>query len=170
MIKTLFLTEDHLKLIRCIKFEGFDFGGRFNTSDIQDAIDELSSQDTISPKDAELIRKLEKAKDKMDYLSGRAGRHGWGVDQYNLFGGTFVLEDVARIIGRYDRYVEGSKEDPMGADFQDEDKDYMWGLYKYIWDNMEYIFDLLLFFSSDGGITSGTYILNKDGGWVRRGE
>lgn len=90
----------------------------------------------------------------------RNGRFGWGIDQYNLFGGTYVMEDVSRIIGKYDEHIVGTEEDPQGVDFSDELKDYMWGLYRYIWDNMGDIISLVLYMSNKGGITAGTYKKN----------
>jgi len=87
----------------------------------------------------------------------RNGRFGWGIDQWNLFGGTYVLEDVSRIIGRYDEHIKGTEEDPQGVDFDDDVKAYMWELYQYIWDNIEYIIDLVLYMSNKGGLTAGDY-------------
>jgi hypothetical protein len=89
--------------------------------------------------------------------NSRVGELGWGFNQYNLFGGTFVLEDVSILIGRYDKHIVGTEEDPQGVDFEDEDKKYMWGLYQYIWDNMVYIMSLVLTFAGKGGISPGTY-------------
>lgn len=91
----------------------------------------------------------------------RNGRFGWGIDQYNLFGGTYVLEDVSRILGKYDEHIAGTEEDPQGVDFTDETKTYLWNVYQYIWDNMEYIISLLLYFSNKGGLTPGTYKYNR---------
>lgn len=87
----------------------------------------------------------------------RNGRIGWGLDQWNLFGGTYVLEDVALVIGKFDEYIKGTEENPMGRQFPQELEDYMWGLYRYIWDNMEYIIDLILYYVTRGGLKPGTY-------------
>lgn len=167
MLKKLTLTEDHIKLIKCIKFEGFDFGDRFDRFEIHSAIKEITETPELYNKYSELLGDLESIDRKLSQLAASTERHGWGVDQWNLFGGTYVLEDVARIIGRYDEYIKGTKENPEGANFSDELSDYMWGLYSYVWDNMEYIFDLLLYMSDLGGITAGTYCRDKDGVWTR---
>ena len=126
-MKKLTLTEDHLKLISEIHFEGFSFD-----SETQN------------------------------------GRFGWGIDQYNLFGGTYVLEDVSRILGKYDEHIVGT-EDPQGVDFNDDLKDYMWGLYRYIWENMEDVISLLLYFSNKGGLVPGTYKKSRSSqqAWVK---
>ena len=127
-MKKLTLTEDHLKLISEIHFEGFSFD-----SETQN------------------------------------GRFGWGIDQYNLFGGTYVLEDVSRILGNYDEHIVGTEEDPQGVDFNDDLKDYMWGLYRYIWENMEDVISLLLYFSNKGGLVPGTYKKSRSSqqAWVK---
>lgn len=89
--------------------------------------------------------------------STQNGRFGWGIDQYNMFGGTYVLEDVARILGKYDEHIVGTEEDPQGVDFEDDLKQQMWDLYRYIWENMEDILNLVLYFSNKGGLVPGTY-------------
>ena len=166
MLKELKLTEDHIKLIKCIKFEGFDFGQRFNLSALHELKEELEGNEELLQRyGGGLLRCLENLTLQLGRLSSESERHGWGVDQWNLFGGTYVLEDVARIIGCYDKYVEGSKEDPQGADFSDDLKAYMWDLYKYVWDNMEFILDLVISKSTDGGIRPGVYRMGRDGVW-----
>ena len=87
----------------------------------------------------------------------RNGRMGWGIDQWNLFGGTYVLEDVAMIIGKFDEYIKGTEEDPMGRRYPQDLEDYMWDLYRYIWDNMEYIIDMIFYYITKGGLKTGTY-------------
>ena len=86
------------------------------------------------------------------------GELGWGFNQYNLFGGTYVLEDVAILLGKYDQHIVGTEEDPMGMDFPDDVKNYMWDCYSYIWENMVYIMSLVLYYSTRGGLTPGTYV------------
>ena len=85
------------------------------------------------------------------------GELGWGFNQYNLFGGTYVLEDVAIILGKYDQHIEGTEEDPQGMDFPEDVKNYMWECYSYIWENMVYIMSLVLYYSTRGGLIPGTY-------------
>lgn len=84
-------------------------------------------------------------------------RFGWGIDQYNLFGGTFVMEDVAAIIGKADKYIPGTEYDALGKQYPKELEDYMWELYQYIWDNMEYIISLVFWGALNDGLKAGTY-------------
>lgn len=84
-------------------------------------------------------------------------RMGWGIDQWNMFGGTYLMEDVALILDKYDQYIPGTEEDANGKQFPKELEDYFWTLYSDIVYNMEYIMDLVLYYSNKGGLTPGTY-------------
>ena len=82
-------------------------------------------------------------------------RFAWGIDQWNLFGGTFVLEDVSIILGKYDQAYD--KDSYSGPKFAKELEDYMWDLYEYIHENLTFILDLVLKYSMKGGLQVGTY-------------
>jgi hypothetical protein len=121
--KKIVLNEDHLALIRNIKFEKFNF----------------NPGETVNH------------------------HYAWGVDEYNLFGGTsFVLEAIAVILGQYDKFIPGTEEDPMGRQYPKELESYWWSLYRYIWDNLEYIMSLVLYSVTEGGLTPGMYQYDTD--------
>lgn len=84
-------------------------------------------------------------------------RFGWGFDQWNLFGGTYVMEDIALILGKFGDFIPGTEEDPQGRQYPKELEDYWWELYDYIYKNFVLIMKLVLFYSSRGGLTAGTY-------------
>lgn len=94
-------------------------------------------------------------------------RFGWGIDQYSLFGGTYVMEDVALVLGQFDKYIKGTEEDPLGRQFPKELEDYWWDLYRYIVDNMEYIIDLVFTYVNKGGLSVGTYKLDNNRKWTK---
>lgn len=81
----------------------------------------------------------------------------WGIDFYSLYGGNFVFEDVARIIGKYDEHIPGTEEDSRGVQFPEELENYMWEIHSYVVDNIEYIEDLVHYYSNKGGLQVGTY-------------
>jgi hypothetical protein len=90
-------------------------------------------------------------------MDTRNGRYGWGIDQYSLFGGSYALEDIALILGHWEEYIRGTENDPMGRHYPEELENHMWELYHYIWDNMEHIIRLVLYFNDKGGLTPGEY-------------
>lgn len=96
-------------------------------------------------------------------------RFAWGIDQWNLFGGTFVLEDVSIIIGKYDQAYD--RDSATGPRFDKELENYMWGLYEYIYENLTFILDLVLKFSNKGGLKVGTYkCIDYELDWSYLGE
>lgn len=152
-IKKITLTEDHLKLIENINFEKFNFDDKQKIEELRGYA--LSLELKPKKKKDEVTENdyyIEKIKD----LEANE-RFGWGIDQWNMFGGTYVLEDVALILGKLDQAIQGTEEDPTGRHFPLELEDYMWDLYRYIYENMEYIISLVLYYSNKGGLTPGTY-------------
>jgi hypothetical protein len=94
-------------------------------------------------------------------------RFGWGIDQYSLFGGTYVMEDVALVLGQWDKQIKGTEESPLGRQFPKELEDYWWELYRYIYENMEYIIDLVFTYVTKGGLSVGTYKLDNNRQWSK---
>lgn len=80
-----------------------------------------------------------------------------GLDKYSLYGGTFVMEDVALAIGKLDQAIEGTENDYNGRKFSKELEDYMWELHLYIWEHLELIESLVHQFIVRGGLTPGKY-------------
>ena len=80
----------------------------------------------------------------------------YGIDFNSLYGGT-TFEDIAYILGRYDEHIPGTEENPLGADFPKEFKDYMWDMHVYIVDHIGEIEELVHWFVNKGGLTPGTY-------------
>ena len=83
--------------------------------------------------------------------------YGWGIDQFSLFGGTYAMEDIALILGKFDQFVPGTEESPLGRQYPKELEDYWWGLYDYIYMNMTYIINLVFWSVTKGGLKPGTY-------------
>ena len=101
MIVKLNLTKDHIKLIKNIKFEAFELGDLYDISPIVEAIDDIESSNEKMKKFGLLRDKLVKAEEHLENLSDKNECHAWGINQWNLFGGTYVMEDVALILGHY---------------------------------------------------------------------
>ena len=92
------------------------------------------------------------------------------IDLNSLYGGNFVFEDVAMILGRYNELIPGTEEDALGPSFPEEFEDYMWKLHTYIADNLENIEQLVHQFSIKGGLKPGEYQCKSNVGiWEYKG-
>ena len=168
MIKKITLTEDHIKLIKNIKFDAFDIGEIFNTSKIIQAINEIEDSNESMKKFGVLRDELIDIKEQLDLLSYKKECKAWGIDQWNLFGGTYVMEDVALILGHYKDFIPGTEESPLGKQYPKELEDYFWECYQYIVENIVFIINLVFTYIDKGGILPGTYKINtKDAEWQK---
>ena len=81
----------------------------------------------------------------------------YAIDLNSLYGGNFVFEDIARILGFYEQVIENTETMSTGPRFPQEIEDYMWETHCYILDNLHYIEQILHQYCAKGGITAGTY-------------
>ena len=91
----------------------------------------------------------------------RNGRIGWGIDQYAPWGGNFPVEDIALILGYWDKTIPGTEGDYDGRKFPADLQAHMSDLYFDITENFELYFKLLIYMSDKGGLTPGTYKCNQ---------
>lgn len=75
----------------------------------------------------------------------------------SLWGGSYLFEDIALILGFYDEQLEGTENDFGGRRYSAEREKHMLELYDYIKDNLLYIESLVHQYSIKGGLTPGTY-------------
>lgn len=59
-----------------------------------------------------------------------------GLDTYDLYGGTYLFEDMAFILGKFDQMIPGTETDPMGRQFPDELVKYFKELDDFIVENL----------------------------------
>ena len=90
----------------------------------------------------------------------RNGRIGWGIDQYGPWGGNYPIEEIALILGHFQKAIPGTENDVDGRKFPEELDNYFIDLYNDITENMEYMFSLLIYYTDKGGLTPGTYKCN----------
>jgi len=168
MKKKITLTSEHLLLIQNINFDEFEMGELFNTEFIHNAIEDINNNPEENRKWGQLRDDLIRVEEKLDKLSELKECHAWGIDQWNLFGGTFVMEDVALILGQFDKFIPGTEESPLGRQYPKELEDHFWDLYTYIWTNLTDIMRLVLYFSNRCGLSEGTYVFDtKKGIWEK---
>ena len=159
--KTLTLNEKHIALISNIKFEKFVLDDKQHYQQFKNMVDDLKLSENNSLK--------EYNQSILEELHGfePQSRFGWGCDQWSLFGGTYLLEDIALILGYFDQAIANSETMASGRRFPEELENEMYALYDFICENMEDIFTLVLTFIGKGGITPGTYVYNNYN-WERK--
>ena len=164
--KRITLTDEHIKLIQNIDFHAFEFGEELPIQPIMDAMEEI---ETMKPEDekkfSRLHSKLFDIRNRLNEYNDEESQNGWGVNQWNMFGGTYVMEDVALITGHYGEEIDDGA---MGKVYPKELEDHMWELYLYITNNMEHIMRLVFWSISNGGLTAGTYKTTDKGiSWIK---
>ena len=159
--KTLTLTDKHIALISNIKFEKFVLDDKQHYQQFKNMVNDLklSENETFKEYNKTILEELHGFEPQ--------SRFGWGCDQWSLFGGTYLLEDIAMILGYFNQAIENSETLATGRRFPQELEEEMYDLYDYICENMEDIFVLVLTFVGNGGITPGTYVYD-DFKWTRK--
>lgn len=80
-----------------------------------------------------------------------------GIDQKSIYGGGALLEDMARLLGKYDKHIEGTEEEPNGALFDDDLTEYLYSLHDFISMNLISIEEIVHQFATQGGVKPGVY-------------
>lgn len=148
--KKLTLTEEHIALISNVKFEQFIFDEKEHYSALKKLVVDLYLDESKKEHNQRVLDEI--------FDIDPHSRFGWGVDQWNMFGGTYVLEDVAMILGYFDQAIENSETLAGGRRFPAELEEKMYDLYEYIRDNFIDILVLVLSHVGSGKpVVPGTY-------------
>jgi hypothetical protein len=84
----------------------------------------------------------------------------YAIDTYDLFGGTYLYEDMALILGYMDKVIPGTMEDADGPKFDDETLEHLNELDSFIVENLQNIEDILHQFCTEGIQVGVTYWCN----------
>ena len=79
-----------------------------------------------------------------------------GFDTINPYGGSFLMVDLAMILGYWDKAIDGTEKDYDGRKFGVENETKMLNVHMYLMDNFEYILSLMIQYVSEG-IKPGKY-------------
>ena len=77
-IKKITLTEDHIKLIKGLKFEAFEMGDLLSVGKITSAISEIESSKENMKKFGKIRDELVRIKDQIETISDKKECHAWG--------------------------------------------------------------------------------------------
>lgn len=81
----------------------------------------------------------------------------YGLDTYSLWGGTYLYEQMALILGYQDKIIPQTLEDPMGVRYEEEYEKKMIEYDEFIIENLKSIEEILHQFVDKGGIKPGIY-------------
>lgn len=83
-------------------------------------------------------------------------RH-YGLDTYGLWGGTYLYEQMAYILGYQDKVIPETIESNLGARYEKEYEERMMEYDSFILENLVFIEEILHQFCDKGGIKPGIY-------------
>lgn len=152
-------TEDHISLIRALRFEKlqqkFYVLPRHEDIEIED-VGNAKFFNVFDKKHIDLIAPVE-VRTAADF-----GEEIYGIDTYNLWGGTYIFEDMAYILGKTDKMIEGTSESPNGPQFDEETTNYFIELANFIVDNLQNIEEIVHQFCMTGIQAGVTYECNPN--------
>ena len=144
----LCFTDEHIALIKAIQFEQINFNEIIKSFSQYDTKVLMGhTEDDI--KECSLGDILDKYRIEIDSV--------YGIDTFNLWGGTYVWEQMAYILGLNEHVIEGTEADPTGPKYPDEDMEHMKDLNSFIITHLEHIFEILLQFCTEGIKPNVTY-------------
>lgn len=149
--KKIILTDKHIALIKNIKFEKFILEDKQHYNTFKSMVNDLKLSD-----DENSIEYNNSILTELHSFEPQS-RFAWGCDQWSLFGGTYVLEDIALILGYFNQAIEKSENLATGRRFPKELETEMYDLYDYICYHMDDIFTIVLNFIDKGGVKPGVY-------------
>lgn len=148
----LTFTEEHIALIKALNFERIDVNEILKSFSQYNKKVKIVADDEGHEDECTLGDILCKYNISIDSI--------YGVDNFSLFGGTYLWEQIAYIIGIHDHVIKGTEEDPTGPKFPEEDMEHMKDLDCFMVTNLQYIFDILLQYCTEGiqpGVTYWCY-------------
>lgn len=85
----------------------------------------------------------------------------FGFDTINPYGGDYLFEDLALILGYWDKHTKGTENDFDGRKYGLDVENKMLELHTYIMDNIDYIISII-WQNLEQGIKPGIYTTNSN--------
>lgn len=86
----------------------------------------------------------------------------YSIKRDYLFGGDIAIEEIAKILGYYDKACPNTYECAEGPSFSEELTNEMIEYYNFFKENLYYIMLMILQYSTKGGIKIGKYRARRD--------
>lgn len=169
---TLTFTDEHLKLIRCLRFKQIEINHERsnlsrNTERVRNLLKELSLE--VCKKNVYNLGELARQLDAIDAIAKRSkllaeedNDKYYGIDTYDLFGADFWYQQMAYIIGCADQVIKGTEEDVDGPKYPQEVIEHLRELDEFLIANLLHIEDIVHQFSDRGGIKAGVKYVSYD--------
>lgn len=91
-----------------------------------------------------------------NFRTKKIDSNNFGIDTYDLYGGTNLFEDMALILGKFDKAIPGTENDFDGRKFPKEITDHFIELDEFLLDNIANIENILHQFIEEG-VKPGVY-------------
>ena len=165
----LTFTEDQIKLIRNFRIN--DLNHRFyvtTTSPDQEAVKVTANKYNITAESdmgTKIISQIN------IHTDSEFDNEMVGIDTTNMWGGTFIFEDMALQLGLMDKIVPGTEENPLGPQFEEETQKYLLETANFIVDHLKDIEAILHQFCTEGLQAGVTYVrMNNSDIWHKENE
>lgn len=167
---TLELTEEHIKLIKCFRFQKINVKHE-KSNIIPDlkymflTLEECDNNECSDYIKDELKEKLEKIYDAASlsnmYAESDTDKY-YGFDTYDFFGGDLLYEQMAYILGYQDQIIPGTEEDYDGPKFPPEVMEHFKDLMEFIFTRIVDIEDVLHQRCDKGGLQANVKYIAYD--------
>ena len=167
---TITFTDEHLKLIRCLRFKQIDI--RHEKSELSKHTSAIRQILDSFPKDVKTVSIIHDINTRLSVID-RASKLSkayadedndkyYGIDTYDLFNSDYWFDQMAHIIGCSDQVIPGTEEDIDGPKYPREVIEHLRELDEFLINNIVNIEDILHQFSDRGGIKSDVKYISYD--------
>ena len=166
---TITFTDEHVKLIRCLRFKQLEIRhekselGKY-TNYIRQKLEKLDNDDNVS-----IIRDINSKLESIDRASAISKSYAvedndkyYGIDTYDLFNSDYWYDQMAYIVGCSDKVISGTEEDTDGPKYPQEVIEHLRELDDFLVTNILAIEDILHQFCDRGGIKIGVTYVSYD--------
>ena len=164
---TITFTEQHIKLIRCLRFKQIEI--RHEKSELTKYTNYIRRRLNDDLKDDSLIEDIETKLNAIDRASNISKSYAvedndkyYGIDTYDLFNCDYWYDQMAHIVGLSDKVIPGTEEDTDGPKYPQEVIEELRVLDDFLVTNLQSIEDIIHQFCDRGGIKPNVKYISYD--------
>lgn len=142
--------EEHIALIKAMLFEKLENNySVVSESENLEIMKSFGKSYTVGVYPDENSAIPIKGKIKVEPSTNYGDNH-YGIDLYQLYGGTYLYEQMAYILGKTENVIPETLEDPLGPSYDEETMKHFIELDSFIREHISDIFEILLQFCTEG--------------------